>query len=114
MSQPSPIPIVPLQPAPTPQTTPAEADLNPNAAGAGPSVPSSINLQDPKSVEAVTKIVKEVLWKLGYYEATLVSKGRKRRTPNTKRSQQTAIKVQQALISAEEDCWWKVRSQLAD
>ena len=113
MSQPSLIPIVPLRPAPAsqgPAMTPSVAATDPSVAG----TISSFDWHNTKSVEAVTKIVEEVLRNLGHDGFTLVGKYQKGRAYNTKRSRQTAIKTQQALITAEEDCWWKVRPRLAD
>lgn len=109
LSQPSTIPTVPLRPAPTLAATPVTAGsaTNPEAMRTG----HTVDLQDPMSVEKVTGIVEEVLRRLGHSEVTfggLRANGR-RKGPNGKRLRQSMIKAQQAIMSPEQDLWWKVR-----
>ena len=102
-SQPCIIPIVPLRPAPTSNVNQHTSTPNVNQPT---STPIPVDLQDPKSVKAVTLIVEKVLQRLGYDGITIT--GQRKRVSNTKRSRETAIKVQQALMSPEQDCLWKV------
>lgn len=110
MSQPSSIPTVPLRPAP------AASEMTQSTYGTNrtiaPDAGSTVDWEDPKSVEVVTLIVEKVLRRLGCDGVTIVGNGRKKKFSN-KRSRETAIKAQQALLSREEDCQWKVRDHVS-
>jgi hypothetical protein len=62
------------------------------------------DLQNPQSQELVRAIVEEVLKRLGHSETQV--EGRRTKRSNRK-SKRNAIKAQQALISPEQDLWWK-------
>ena len=65
---------------------------------------------DPQSVRAVTWVVEEVLRRLNHEGVVIVGNGgKKKMASKSRRSRALAIKAQQAMMSPEDDCAWKVR-----
>jgi hypothetical protein len=107
--QPANIPVIPLRPL-APSTTPASGTDEPSPATTA-RVPTSVisfDPEDPASVRAMASIVGAVLKELGI-EGTSVAKTRGRVKPSGSRQARAgAIRAQQALMTPEEDCAWKV------
>jgi hypothetical protein len=110
-SQGSTIPITPLRPVSAEVQAEAERHQFASDEGGQPLIPEPIRTfdpQDPGSMEAVTLIVEEVLKRLGHEGVTIVGDRRKSQARNSRRSRQTAVKLQQASMTPEDDCYWKV------
>lgn len=107
-SQLSTLPTLPLRPAATLATTPVTAGSAINSEAMRTSC--TVDLEDPKSVETVMGVVEEVLRRMGHNEIMFggLQADRRRKAPSGKRLRQSMVKAQQAIMSPEQDLWWKV------